>query len=175
MHSRELREALSALKPDDTAELLVRLYKKYPQVRGEVEGYLDEYPRQEEQWTGLLKLFDGIGQESSPAQCREALSSYLLVCRDKRKAVRAFFAFADKALSSYEEGRANESVLGAAASAFGRGLSYLEGDALLWADMNEAATSLADRFYAYNDDFAWRALRRYQEAKRAVENKTDPE
>ena len=169
MHSKELKGALSRMEQEDLVELLARLYKKHEGIRTEVESFLEEYPHQEEQWRSLLRLFDGIGRESSPAQCREALSSYLLVCREKKKAVKAFFAFADKAMAAFEEGRANESVLVAASSAYGRGLSYVEKDEVLWEEMQGEATRLANRFYVYNEDAAWKALRHYQEAKRTIE------
>ena len=171
MQSKELKEALSRLKQEDLVELVARLYKKHAQIRQDVERFAEELPHQEEEWEKLLSLLDGIGQETSPAQCREALSSYLLVCREKKKAARAFFAFADKALAAYEGGRANESVLVAASSAFGRGLSYLEKDVSLWEELQPEANRLANRFFAYNEDASWKALRHYQEAKRAIEKK----
>lgn len=173
MEEAQLRESLARVDREELFDEIVHLYTSCAPARRELDAFLQNAPLQEQKRKELAFLFQGMGNYSTPLSCRQALLDYVKDCGSPKKEAKAFYAFAEASLQAREEGRLAEGILRPAASAFGKGLERLAKDVNLWLSMEEDTLRLAKRFYAYNEEEAWKAMRYYQEAKRAVQKKMD--
>ena len=173
MEEARLREGLSKVDKEELVEELVRLYLTYAPLEKDIEEFLRQAPAREVKWRNLQFLFQKMGNGVTPLQCRQALLDYIKDCGSTRKEARAYFAFAEGALDAREEGLLEAGILRPAASAFGKGLEKISKDIDGWNALEADTLRLAKRFYAYNEEEAWKALRYYQEAKRAIQKKMD--
>ena len=173
MEEVRFREGLSGVDKEDLVDEIIHLYLTYAPLKEELENFLREAPARETQWRNLNFLFRKMGNGVSPLECRQALLDYIKDCQSAKKEARAYFGFAEAALKAREEGRCEAGILRPAASAFGKGLEKISQDTEAWASLEEDTLRLAKRFYAYNEEEAWKALRYYQEAKRSIQKKMD--
>ena len=158
----DLNERLKYLEREELISLIVRLYKRYPEVHSEVNRTA---VTRDDDRTVLENL-----EKYSPGECKAALSAYVKSTRDREEKVLRYFEFVEQVL---EKRKALDfRFISVASAAFGKAMDLMAKDRKLWDEMLDRSYDIAGVFYEMEGAVPYKAVEYYMRVKRSFERES---
>ena len=170
-NAKELREHLGSKEKTDLIKVIVKCYRKNPDLQREVDlliegdSFIDQTRKDFNDQVASLNI-------QSPGFYKDLLQDYVKVIKDKKERVEAHFKVVDKLLGYcdlYEEGDIHRHLM-VASSTYGKAIKILVSSPDLWKEKQEEALKLAERFAEWNYEAGYQAVTYYKEAEREMGN-----
>lgn len=154
-----LRKRLNQLSQEELIELIITLYRYYPEVQSPVNQVVVTKDSPDDVLSHM--------EEYSPGECKNALAAHIKSIKDKKERVLFYYDFIEWILDRKDT--IDFRFISVASASFGKAMDILAKNKELWDELLERTYAIAVRFYGMDGAVPYKAVEYYMKVKRGFD------